>query len=206
METLEMRATALFIVLIASISASLSPSRYSKCPVSNCTSKNIKNCEKECKLGPSPLVFEENDKYKLDYLTRFRWEIYSPRYNWFYDPIISLQADNPCQTFKLAYSGIDVTLFAPDCPIPICSTLKCTRDFQKFVVNNTQICEGLKTEMYDISCRRVSYGLNLVSACGKIRTVILSKAIDEFPLGYNYRLVENPKWRKPNCNAINKKF
>lgn len=171
----------------------------SKCPIARETSRNTKCREKECKLGPSPLVFGEFVEFKLEFLRRFRWEIYSPRYNWFYNPLLSPLEETPCHTFKMAFSGIDVTLFKPNCPVPVCSTLKCPGELERFVVNNTQICNGLETETFAVLCRRVAYALNLVSACGEIRTVVLSKPKDEFPLGYNFKLVNNPLFKGPVC-------
>lgn len=148
-------------------------------------------CVNPFKLKPSPLVFEDCVQYKMEFLERFRMFVYCPRYNWFYDPKISV-GESPCHVFKTLFSGIDVTLFAPDRPEPICSTIKNYEDLRGFMVMNANDCEGIKAENYALTCRRVAYGLNLISACGQMRTVVLSKMIDEFPVGYAYRLVKNP--------------
>lgn len=149
----------------------------------------------ECKLEPSPLVFEPFVQYQIEYLTRFRWEVYAPRFNWFYNPNLWVSDDTPCQTFKLTYSGIDVTVFDPEVAIPICTTVKNYEDLNVFRVKN---CKDFKPESYGDSCRRVAYALNLMSGCGQLRTVVLSKARDEFPAGYNYRLVQNPQLTNNN--------
>lgn len=170
-------------------------SNHVKKVISSRNNVKQKSTSKNCKIGPLPLLFEEVVQYKIEYLRRFRWNVYSPQFNWFYDPLTSLTVENPCHIFKTTYSGIDVTLFAPDCPNPICSTLKQYNVLDGFRVKN---CKNLKPDSFDIvSCgERVAYGLNLVSQCEEIRTVVLSKATDEFPIGYANTLINNPKLDK----------
>lgn len=155
-------------------------------------------CVNPCKLQPSPLVFEDCVQYKMEFLERYRWLVYCPRFNWFYDPKISV-GESPCQVFKQLFSGIDVTLFAPDRPEPICTTLKNYGDLRGFMVINANDCDGIKAENYALTCRRAAYGLNLISGCGQMRTVVLSKPLDEFPVGYGYRLVKNPLRTRESC-------
>ena len=155
-----------------------------------------------CKLQPSPLVFEDCVQYKMEFLQRFRWLIYCPRFNWFYDPKIST-GESICNVFKQLFSGIDVTIFSPDTPEPICSTVKNYEDLRGFMMMNANDCDGIKAENFLLTSRRVAYGLNLVSGCGQMRTVILSKALDEFPVGYGYRLVKNPCRMPEYCKKSN---
>lgn len=151
------------------------------------------------RLDPSPMIFEEYIQYKMEYLRRFRWEVYCPRFNWFYNPKISV-VESPCQVFKMQFSGIDVTLFSPDSSVAVCSTLKYYRDLTEFMVMNANNCTGISSENYLLTQRRLAYGLNLVSGCGQLRTVVLSRLIDEFPVGYSYRLVNNPlRCNRPKC-------
>lgn len=150
-------------------------------------------------LEPSPMIFEDYIQYKMAYLRRFRWEIYCPRYNWFYYPKLS-PGETPCYLFKSQFSGIDVTLFSPDSPIPVCSTLKNYDDLTGFLVMNANNCTGLNSENFLMTQRRLAFALNLISGCGQLRTVVLSKQIDEFPIGYSFRLVNNPlRCNRPKC-------
>ena len=151
------------------------------------------------RLEPSPMIFEEDVQYKMEFLRRFRWEIYCPRYNWFYNPR-SYIGETPCQLFKVQFSGIDVTLFSPDSPIAVCSTLKNYDDLSGFLMMNANNCTGINSENFLLTQRRLAYALNLVSGCGQLRTVVLSKLSDEFPVGYDYRLVNNPlRCNRPKC-------
>ena len=153
-------------------------------------------CVNPCKLEPSPLIFEPTVRLLMTFLRNFRWDVYCPRFNWFYDPKLKL-GESPCSVFKILYSGIDVTLFAPDSSVPICTTTKNFQDFHGFQMMNAANCTSIQSENYMITSRRVAYALNLISGCGQLRTVVLSKALDEFPTGYSYRLVRNPLSKKP---------
>lgn len=143
-------------------------------------------------LQPSPIIFESFVQYKIEFLARFRWLVYSPQYNWFYDPKLWV-GQTPCTTFKLSNSGIDVTLFRPGSRVPVCSTVADVEDFFVFLDENTANCNELKSENYIVTCRRVAYALNLVSGCQEMRTIVLSKNTDEFPPSYAYRLAYNPQ-------------
>lgn len=163
--------------------------KNSKCP---------SNCVKPCKI---PLVFEEDDLFKVEFLQRFRWVIYTPRLNWFYDPQVNI-GETPCTVFRNFNSGIDVTIFAPGRALPICSTLRNNEDLCGFMLPANVDCKNLDAETYLITCRRAAYAFNLISGCGQVRTVVISKALDEFPLGYNYQIVKNPNWSCKNFNFI----
>ena len=143
-------------------------------------------------LEPSPIIFESFVQYKIEFLARFRWLVYSPQYNWFYDPKLWV-GQTPCSAFKQANSGIDATLFEPGSLIPVCSTIKKVDDFFVFLKDNSEDCNELKSENYIVTCTRVGYALNLVSGCGEMRTVVLSKDVDEFPPSYAFRLAYNPQ-------------
>ena len=160
-------------------------------------------CVNPCKLQPSPLVFEECVQYKMEFLQRYRWLVYCPRYNWFYDPKL-WAGESTCSQFKQTFSGIDVTVFAPDSAEPICTTTKNYEELKGFMMMNANDCEGIKAENFLLTCRKAAYGLNLVSGCGQMRTVVLSKALDEFPPGYSYRLVKNPLRRRELCRNSTK--
>lgn len=156
-------------------------------------------CVNPARLDPSPMIFEEVIEYKMEYLRRFRWDVYCPRYNWFFNPKNN-PGETPCHQFKLQFSGIDVTVFSPESPIAVCSTLKNYEDLTGFLVMNANNCTGINSENYLLTQRRLAYALNLVSGCGQLRTVVLSKLLDEFPVGYSYRLVNNPlRCRRPKC-------
>lgn len=148
-------------------------------------------CVDPCRLAPSPMVFEKDERFMMNFLRNFRWDIYCPRYNWFFDPRIRL-GETPCQIFKYLNSGIDVTVFAPESLIPICTTTRNFEELSVFQMMNANNCTSIQSENYLITKRIVAYGLNLISGCGQMRTVVLSKATDEFPPGYTYRLVRNP--------------
>ena len=148
-------------------------------------------CVNPASLDPSPMIFEEYVQYKMEYLRRFRWDVYNPKYNWFYNPKITI-GETPCYVFKSLFSGIDVTLFSPESSIAICSTVKNYDDLTGFLMMNANNCTGISSENYLMTQRRLAYGLNLVSGCGQLRIVVLSKLMDEFPPGYANRLVNNP--------------
>lgn len=162
----------------------------------------VNTCVNPCKLAPSPIIFEECVQFKMAALRTFRWDVYSPRYNWFYD-WRTWRGETPCLVFKLANNGIDVTLFSPDMAVPICSTLSNYEDIANaFNIINANSCEdGIRSENYALTCRRVAYGLNLISGCSQMRVVVLSKSRDEFPPGFAYRLVENPYRKCFNSTA-----
>lgn len=154
-----------------------------------------------------PLIFHKCPEYEMEYLRRFRWEVYNPRFNWFYDPKIRIGEESPCQVFKEQFNGIDVTILAPDSIEPVCTTIKnenILKEIRGFnVMNANSCCHGLKAENYATSCKRIFYALNLVSGCGKMRTVVLSKNRDEFPIGYNFNLIRNPCRRSFVINKNN---
>lgn len=139
----------------------------------------------------SPLIFQPTVQYMMDFLRRFYWIVTCPQYNWFYDPNVQF-GETPCSQFKQAYSGIDVTLYRPDSSEPICSTTKLTQEFNIFATANANACCNIREENYLETSRRVAYAVNIVNSCGQMRTVVLSKAKDEFPPGYVCRLVNNP--------------
>lgn len=148
-------------------------------------------CVNPCSLAPSPMIYEPNVRLVMAFLRRFRWDVYCPRYNWFFNPEHRF-GENACQAFKLLNCGIDVTVFSPDSVIPICTTTKNYAELNAFQMMNANNCTSIQPENYLLTGRRVAYGMNLVSGCGQLRTVVLSKARDEFPIGYSYALVRNP--------------
>lgn len=129
-------------------------------------------CVDPCRLAPFPVFFEPNFRFMLDFLRRFRWDVYAPRFNWFYNPITT-PGESPCTQFKILNNGIDVTVFAPDSAVPICTTSRFIDDLSGFQIMNAANCTSIQPENYMITTRRVAYGLNLISACGQLRTVVL---------------------------------
>jgi hypothetical protein len=165
-----------------------SNTRVNKYFVDPLTGKNVTICANQLL---SPLVFQPCVQYMMEFLRRHYWLVMCPQFNWFYNPLISF-GETPCTQFKLLYSGIDVTVMKPDSSEPVCSTTAFIKDYTIFATSNANACQCIREENYLESERRVTYAVNVVSSCGQMRTVILSKAKDEFPPGYTCRLINNP--------------
>ncbi len=165
-----------------------SNTRIRKHIVDPLTKKNITICANQLL---SPLVFQPCVQYMVEFLRRHYWLIICPQFNWFYDPTVTF-GESPCTQFKTLYSGIDVTVLRPDSSEPICSTTKDIKDYTIFQSANANACSCIREENYLETNRRVSYAVNIVSSCGQMRTIVLSKAKDEFPPGYVCRLTNNP--------------
>lgn len=144
----------------------------------------------------SPLIFQQSAQYMADYLRSWYWTIVWPFFNWFYNPDTWF-GETPCAQFKLFYSGIDVTVFRPDSAEPVCTTTADWKDYSVFQMANANAGVCIREENFMETKRKVAYAVNIVSACNQMRTVVLSKAKDEFPPGYVCQLTSNP------CNPYN---
>ena len=145
----------------------------------------------------SPYIYQKCAQSRVEYLRKFSSKIYSINYNWFYDPSIPI-GQSPCQAFKWANCGIDVTVLRLDSNIPVCTTTRDIEDYRLFQ-ELARCPETLQSNYYLETVRRVAYATVIVSGCNQMLIVILSKANDEFYPGFDCRVAWNPCY--PCCHG-----
>jgi hypothetical protein len=143
-----------------------------------------------CSKTASPYIYQQCSQARLEYLRRFAVEIYSPRYNWFYNPAVTL-GESPCLAYKLANCGINVTLLRLDTNIPVCTTTA-DIDTYKLIKALTGSPCTFRQEYYMETDKRAIYARLIVSPCNQMRIVVLTKDNDEYWPGFDCRLVWNP--------------